>query len=103
MLRAPLLALLIAVLPALSSLRAADKPAKGPSTKVPTVEEQAAKLREDFRSTDPAVRLSAVSSMPHSPAASLLIPELFGALKDPDGGVREWAATVIGNQGEKAV
>ena len=77
---------------------AADKKAKGPS-----VEEQAAKLRADFQSTDPAVRRKAVSSMPHSPAASLLMPELFAALKDSDGEIREWAATVIGNQGEKAV
>jgi len=98
MLRALLVAFLIAMHHDFATVRAADKKSKGPS-----VEEQAVKLREDFNSTDPAVRRSAVRSMPHSPAASLLMPELFAALKDSDGEIREWAATVIGNQGEKAV
>jgi HEAT repeat protein len=98
MLRALLIAFTIAMHHDFATVRAADKKSEGPS-----VEEQAAKLREDFKSTDPAVRRSAVSSMPHSPAASLLMPELFAALKDSDGEIREWAATVIGNQGEKSV
>ena len=90
--------LVVVLLHNLAPVRAADK--KPPGT---SVEEQADKLRADFKSTDPAVRRNAVSSMPHSPAASLLMPELFAALEDSDGEIREWAATVIGNQGEKSV
>jgi HEAT repeat protein len=89
---------IIGLLHAVSPAGAADKQPRGTS-----VEEQAEKLRKEFQSADPAVRRNAVSSMPHSPAASLLMPELFAALKDSDGEIREWAATVIGNQGEKAV
>src|SRR5689334_22291748 len=73
----------IALLFVAVNLRAADKKPKGPS-----VEEQATKLRADFASPDPEVRRAAISTMPHSPAASLLMPELFAALKDADGGVR---------------
>src|SRR5687768_15882289 len=57
MLRVLLVAFMIVMHHHLATIRAADDKSKGPS-----VEEQAAKLREDFKSTDPAVRRNAVSS-----------------------------------------
>ena len=80
---------------------AADGPPAGKS-KGPLIE-QAAALRMALLSPDPAVRVEAVRALPHNAAARLLRPELLAALKDSNGEVREWAATVLGPQGADAV
>lgn len=93
------------LLVALTSVVLANRvaPAEDKSQRKAPPDEQVARLRSELRSDDPAVRRSAVRSLPHSPAATALTPELIAALKDTDGEVREWAATVLGPQGAAAV
>lgn len=98
MFRTLLIALTLGLLIVPVVARAADKkPTK------PSVEESAAQLRADLKSADVETRRAAVRSLPHNAAASLLMPDLMAALKDSDGEVREWAATVLGPQGEASV
>jgi len=74
---------------------------KKPTPVAPEV--QAVALRNELQSTELAVRLAAVRSLAHHKAAPFLVPELTVALKDGDGEVREWAATVLGSQGAASV
>jgi HEAT repeat protein len=67
------------------------------------VEQQIAKVRTDLKSTDPAVRQSAIGSLVHSEISPRMLAEMRLALGDSEGTVRSTAATAIGNLGNAAV
>lgn len=67
------------------------------------VEQRLEKVRADLKSTELAVRRSAIASLIHSDLSEKLRLEMQTALKDADADVRATAATAVGNLGAAAV
>jgi HEAT repeat protein len=66
-------------------------------------EERIAKVKNDLKSEDLAVRQAAIGSLVHSDISPKLLAEMQTALNDRDGAVRSTAATAIGNLGKEAI
>lgn len=68
-----------------------------------TPEELIAKTKSDLKSSDAAVRQTAIGSLVHSAISPQLLAEMRGALSDSDEVVRSRAGTAIGNLAADAV
>jgi prolyl oligopeptidase len=70
--------------------------------RVLTKDDRRQQTLDGLKSRDVEVRRTAIRSLTHNDIAASLIGEIQAALGDEDAVVREWAATVIGPQGEAA-
>lgn len=68
-----------------------------------SAEERIIKVRADLKSSDSAVRKTAIGSLVHSDISSKMLAEMRTALDDRDGEVRSVAATATGNLGAAAI
>src|SRR6516162_9397093 len=68
-----------------------------------SAEQKIARTQADLKSSDVAVRRSAIGSLVHSDISPKMLAEMRASLDDADGTVRSTAATCIGNLGASAV